>query len=304
MGYDEQSICVNSKLDIESGVPAVARGTVKWFNPDKGYGFIAVDGGTDVFVHFSAIQTDAYRTLEEGQRVEFELTASDRGPQVGNLVLVGASDEQLVQSANLEHSERSPQDNAKPPELRHLRSGFPAGPHKEQSDGKQQLEVSISIYISDETISSQVESAVEALLETANLEVSYRGTPIKGSWFRLMRAKFRNVIGAPVGREIVMTSAHTADARFALAQDAAVTATMMQNLGPVIGSLQPTKDAAIRIGALLILKVDWAVSVFQLTAAQQFELDHHPVLASSPKEIIAALELTQSSYRPVPSGQD
>jgi CspA family cold shock protein len=59
----------------------MAQGTVKWFNPDKGYGFIAVDGGKDVFVHFSAIQSDGYRTLEEGQRVEFEITQSDRGAQ-------------------------------------------------------------------------------------------------------------------------------------------------------------------------------------------------------------------------------
>ena len=59
----------------------MAQGTVKWFNADKGYGFIAVDGGRDVFVHFSAIQSDGYRTLEEGQRVVFDITQSDRGPQ-------------------------------------------------------------------------------------------------------------------------------------------------------------------------------------------------------------------------------
>src|SRR5262249_14321347 len=59
----------------------MAQGTVKWFNADKGYGFIAVDGGKDVFVHFSAIQSDGYRSLEEGQRVEFEITQSDRGQQ-------------------------------------------------------------------------------------------------------------------------------------------------------------------------------------------------------------------------------
>jgi eukaryotic-like serine/threonine-protein kinase len=59
----------------------VATGTVKWFNPDKGYGFIAVDGGRDVFVHFSSIVSDGYRALEEGQRVEFDLTQTDRGLQ-------------------------------------------------------------------------------------------------------------------------------------------------------------------------------------------------------------------------------
>jgi len=59
----------------------MAQGTVKWFNADKGYGFIAVDGGRDVFVHYSAILADGYRSLEQGQRVEFEITQSDRGPQ-------------------------------------------------------------------------------------------------------------------------------------------------------------------------------------------------------------------------------
>ncbi len=68
----------------------MAQGTVKWFNADKGYGFIAVDGGRDVFVHFSAIQMDGYRSLEEGQRVEFEITQSDRGPQAEAVRAVGA----------------------------------------------------------------------------------------------------------------------------------------------------------------------------------------------------------------------
>ena len=61
------------------------QGTVKWFNSEKGYGFIAVDGGRDVFVHFSAIQADGYRTLEEGQRVEFEITTTPRGPQADSV---------------------------------------------------------------------------------------------------------------------------------------------------------------------------------------------------------------------------
>jgi len=66
----------------------MAQGAVKWFNPDKGYGFIAVDDGKDVFVHFSAIQADGYRSLEEGQRVEFEITQSDRGAQADKVHVV------------------------------------------------------------------------------------------------------------------------------------------------------------------------------------------------------------------------
>ena len=66
----------------------MAQGTVKWFNAEKGYGFIAVDQGEDVFVHFSAIQVDGYRSLEEGQRVEFEITQSDRGDQAEAVRLI------------------------------------------------------------------------------------------------------------------------------------------------------------------------------------------------------------------------
>ena len=62
-------------------------GTVKWFNAEKGYGFISNDnGGDDVFVHFSAIQSDGFKTLDEGQAVSFDITQSDRGPQASNVV--------------------------------------------------------------------------------------------------------------------------------------------------------------------------------------------------------------------------
>jgi cold shock protein len=60
----------------------VAQGTVKWFNSEKGYGFISQDdGGADVFVHFSAIESDGYRTLEENARVEYDVTQGPKGPQ-------------------------------------------------------------------------------------------------------------------------------------------------------------------------------------------------------------------------------
>jgi cold shock protein len=67
----------------------MAQGTVKWFNADKGYGFIAVEGGQDVFVHFSAITGDGYRSLEEGQKVEFDITQGQKGPQAENVKALG-----------------------------------------------------------------------------------------------------------------------------------------------------------------------------------------------------------------------
>lgn len=64
----------------------MARGTVKWFNDAKGYGFISQAAGDDIFVHFSAIQGDGFRTLAEGEEVEFELRETDRGLQAANVV--------------------------------------------------------------------------------------------------------------------------------------------------------------------------------------------------------------------------
>jgi CspA family cold shock protein len=66
-------------------------GTVKWFNADKGYGFIAPESGEDVFVHFSAIQSAGYRSLDEGQVVEFDVTPGPKGAQAANVRLLEQS---------------------------------------------------------------------------------------------------------------------------------------------------------------------------------------------------------------------
>lgn len=62
------------------------KGTVKWFDADKGYGFISSEEGKDVFVHFSAIQTEGYKTLQEGDQVEFDVKTGDRGEQAANVI--------------------------------------------------------------------------------------------------------------------------------------------------------------------------------------------------------------------------
>ncbi|WP_248928531.1 cold-shock protein [Paenibacillus hamazuiensis] len=61
-------------------------GTVKWFNAEKGFGFIEVEEGKDVFVHFSAIQGDGFKSLDEGQRVQFDVVQGNRGPQAENVI--------------------------------------------------------------------------------------------------------------------------------------------------------------------------------------------------------------------------
>lgn len=64
----------------------MSKGTVKWFNAEKGYGFITDEDGSDVFVHFSAIVADGFKTLEEGQEVTFDLTEGPKGKQASNVV--------------------------------------------------------------------------------------------------------------------------------------------------------------------------------------------------------------------------
>ena len=67
----------------------MAEGTVKWFNDAKGFGFIEQDNGPDVFAHFSAIQAEGFKSLTEGERVSFEVTEGQKGPQASNIVKIG-----------------------------------------------------------------------------------------------------------------------------------------------------------------------------------------------------------------------
>ena len=64
----------------------MAKGTVKWFNESKGYGFIASDDGTDVFVHYSSIQGEGFKTIAEGDKVSFDVEKGDKGPKAVNVV--------------------------------------------------------------------------------------------------------------------------------------------------------------------------------------------------------------------------
>ena len=66
----------------------MTNGIVKWFNREKGFGFISVEGGDDVFAHFSAINLDGFKTLEEGQKVSFDIVEGARGPQAANITIL------------------------------------------------------------------------------------------------------------------------------------------------------------------------------------------------------------------------
>jgi hypothetical protein len=151
--------------------------------------------------------------------------------------------------------------------------------------------VLVSIYLSDEDSHTAVEAAVEAVLNAAGVTVYERDDPIHGSWFRRARAS-----------ELGIMTLHAADSRLVLAHDAQVTSTLLQNLGSVLSAIQPNKEAVLRLGAVLIVKLDERIVVHQLTAAQQLQLDHEPQLAMAPGEILTALQLVDSPGCALPPG--
>ena len=150
----------------------------------------------------------------------------------------------------------------------------------------------VTIYLSEVEGHERVESAVENLLAAADLSIDSREDPVIGSWFIRMWATLIRTAKSPGVREEALAVKHILDQQLILGRDADITARLLQNLGPVVVSLQPTKDAVVRVGAILIVKVDWVVQILQLTAAQQAVLDHQPHLAASPHEILAALRVT------------
>ena len=83
----EVSVCRIAAKHLLGGFFEMKKGIVKWFNAEKGFGFISVQGEDDVFVHFSAINAEGYKTLEEGQEVEFEIVNGTKGPQAANVSL-------------------------------------------------------------------------------------------------------------------------------------------------------------------------------------------------------------------------
>lgn len=86
LGAGRMIPCADAASVRMQEVGEMAAGKVKWFNNAKGYGFIEKEGGGDVFVHYSAIQGDGFKTLNEGENVEFEIAQGDKGPQAINVV--------------------------------------------------------------------------------------------------------------------------------------------------------------------------------------------------------------------------
>jgi hypothetical protein len=163
------------------------------------------------------------------------------------------------------------------------------------------LAISVSIYLGDGTSHEQVESAIEELARSAGLIITDREDPVAGSWFRRMRAKLAGAAQSPAGQEALADVAYRAELELVLRPEAEVTALLMANLASLIASLHDTKDAVIRIGAVLVVKYDWTLYVYRLTTRQQLILNHSPHLLVAPDKILQALGLPQSEAAVIPA---
>jgi hypothetical protein len=163
------------------------------------------------------------------------------------------------------------------------------------------LAIPVSIYLGDGTSHEQVESAVEELARSAGLIITDREDPVVGSWFRRMRAKLAGAAQSPAGQQALADVAYRAELELVLRPEAEVTASLMANLASLITSLHDTKDAVIRIGAVLVVKYDWTLYVYRLTALQQLILNHSQYLLVAPDKILQALGLPQSEAAGIPA---
>jgi hypothetical protein len=149
----------------------------------------------------------------------------------------------------------------------------------------------VEIYLGDSTGHERVEAAVEALARSAGLTIPERDDPVFGSWFRRMRAKLAYAARSPAAQNVLDDMALRAELELLGRAEADVTALLMANLAPLITSLHDTRDAVVRLGAVLVVKSDWVLYVNQLTARQQLVLNHNPHLLRAPDKIMQALGL-------------
>jgi len=158
--------------------------------------------------------------------------------------------------------------------------------------GAAQDTLPVTIYLADAEIHYPVQAAATRVLAAAGLRIHSASDPVLGSWFRHLRAAVDSTPYAPAARAGTPAVPRTS---LVLAQDAAITSMLLRNADAIITALQPTPDAVVRLGAMLIVKANGTPMVVRLTAAQQGRLDDDPSLASSPRRITSALGISSGS---------
>ncbi|MEZ0108595.1 cold shock CspA family protein [Catenulispora sp. EB89] len=309
----------------------MAQGTVKWFNAEKGYGFIAVDGGSDVYLHYSAIQMDGYRTLEEGQRVEFEITQGTKGPQADMVRPLTEGGSRTAGPGSGYHawtggtswgaaaagdgrSEESPAERAEQ-ESQEARSAawddlmdaqryavaksvsgpvvFAAREYGAATETEAgQRFLPVSIYLGEGQDGTAVEEAVQRLLECFGFVEEAAGRPIIGSWLRLKLARSKEMITSREVKDRLRRAERALELGLLDKPQADVNAIQAEAVAKTLESIKDQTEALIQVGSLLIIKRRGVPIVRNLTFDEMLYLQRNPLLVR-PETIIEMLQTYQ-----------
>ncbi|WP_449597401.1 cold-shock protein [Nonomuraea endophytica] len=265
---------------------AMAWGTIKWFNVDKGYGFIAVEGAKDVFVHLSNLIS--YSSLEQGSRVEFEVQSQPEsgGPRAEAKAVAGDVVHRNSDAREIEA--RSSLARSKPRRMGAGSETSAAGNERGKggSAARRSLAgkpaIPVVIYLENEQDASTIEAAVDEVLDHAGYDIVLTLPPVLGSWFSQKWARFRRGI-ADAGLDGVADKAvRGLELEHVQRRQAEINATNLDALANLIERLDKTPAALIQIGSILLVKTAEDLLVRELTLEEQIHLEANPSLRKDP----------------------
>jgi CspA family cold shock protein len=257
----------------------MAQGRVKWFNSEKGFGFITQDGGPDVFVHYSEIQGSGFKTLDEGARVEFEV---QEGAAAGvRLVGASAGGGSGWSDGGIGWSEGGSRSGGDRPDG----GPSPANPHLPRINFDRNM--SVSIYLGSAEGAEETLAAVREVLAALDIEVVDERPPVIGSWRKEMFGKLRRTEEATD----VLKRAERALELIALHKpQSEVDANEADALSKLVKSLENQTEAFIRIGSLYVVKMGGKLSAGGLTQRQLAFLERRKEFVATPADFLAALD--------------
>ncbi|GLY64938.1 hypothetical protein Atai01_15570 [Amycolatopsis taiwanensis] len=314
----------------------MAKGTVKWFNSDKGFGFIQrADGGPDVFVHSSEISSSGFRTLEEGDHVEFELSNDGQARRVR--VGVGGGEDihrgDLPVSADGGPAPEAPPVSEPPPvtgappvtEAPPAREHSPAfdeifATYSAAKAGRRRIfqdmsalsrtlpgdiYLPISVFLSSEANASEVELALVDLLDEAGIDITGSMPPIISSWLGLMLGRLKNWATSSQAEEVLARIERAVEVRLLDQPQADVDVKQADAVARLMSALDKQESACIQVGSLFLIKVDGTVIVRNLTPSEMSFLSDHPTALATPRQVLSALEKysRRSSPENLPPGK-
>lgn len=258
-------------------------GTVRWFNSEKGFGFISVDEGDDIFVHYSEILGKGFRTLKENQRVEFEVGRGEKGPAAQNVRVEGPRDR------TRHHRDREEYRDGASDEL-HLTYLLADRRRRIIQPVVTSTAVPVSVYLDSANNANEIELAVVELLDYFGVEIVERKPPITGSWFGLMLGRFKRALSTDQAEEIIARVERAMTVRLLDQPQADVDAKQAEAVAHLMNSLENQPSACIQIGSIFLIKVDGTVVVRNLSPRELSFLTSNQTVLSSPGDVLAALE--------------